>query len=93
MESVTAGSEKSAADLEGRLMEHVAKIIEIADGVTAKDDATAAKLQIDARKWVVETVLLKDSGKKAEGHGSTPMAVNIHTADSQAVTKDATRTP
>jgi hypothetical protein len=92
MESVTAGSEKSAADLEGRLMEHVAKIIEIADGVT-KEDVTAAKLQIDARKWIVETVLLRDSGKKPEGHGTTPMAVNIHTADSQAVTKDATRTP
>lgn len=69
-------------DTESRLAALVEEILEIADGVTDKG-ATAAKLQIDARKWVVETVLLKDAAKEKGEGGPAPMAVNIHTGESQ----------
>lgn len=58
----------------GRLAE---EIIGIADAAADKDDAAVAKLQIDTRKWVVETLLLEAVKRASDVAAAAPIAVTI----------------
>lgn len=59
-----------------RVAAMVEEVVTIADRVHAKDDIAAAKLQIEARQWVVETYLLKAA--KREKSESEPISVTIN---------------
>lgn len=55
------------------------EILKIADAAADKDAAAVAKLQIDTRKWVVETLLLDGVKKAADSAPPAPIAVTINT--------------
>lgn len=55
----------------------IKEMIEIADQAADKDQVVIAKLKIDVRKWVVETVLLKTESKKDGGAAESPISVTI----------------
>lgn len=52
------------------------EIVRIADEARDKEDAAAAKLRIEARRWVVETLLLRAS-KRTDAAAAAPMNVII----------------
>lgn len=54
----------------------IEEIIKIADTVE-NEKVVLAKLRIDVRKWVVETVLLKNESKRDRGGSESPISVTI----------------
>ena len=55
------------------------KIIEVAMGLTDKDDVPVAKLQIDTLKWAAEKASPDYYGKKEEKAAGTSISVVLHT--------------
>lgn len=68
---------KSVGDWQERVTVLVDKIVSIADAVESKDGIAVAKLKIEARQWVVEKYLLKDTSKREDAE-SEPISVTIN---------------
>lgn len=68
---------KSVGDWQERVAVLVDNILSIADDVESKDGIAVAKLKIEARQWVVEKYLLKDTSKREDAE-SEPISVTIN---------------
>ncbi|MGE3332735.1 MAG: hypothetical protein AB7I36_03760 [Rhodospirillaceae bacterium] len=58
----------------------VSEIVSIADQAASKDEIATAKMRIEARQWVVEKYLLKETAGRDEGAESKPISVTINAA-------------
>lgn len=67
-----------------RIAALVDEVVGIADRAASKDEIAAAKLQIEARQWVVEKWLLKDAAKREKGTDSEPISVTINATSDAA---------
>jgi hypothetical protein len=74
----------TSLDFGARLIVLVEEILAIADRAVEKDQIPAAKLQIEARQWVVEKWLLKDTAKREKDAGSEPISVTINATSDAA---------